>query len=373
MKILYITTVAITMGFFPEHIKMLLKEGHTVDVASNCTDYKLPEYCKELGLKVYNIPFSRSPLSSSNIKAYKEIKKLIKYGDYDIVHTHTPNASICARLACRNMRKHGLKVIYTAHGFHFYKGAPFINWLLYYPIEWLCSFLTDTIVTINQEDYLLAEKHFHSKKVYRIPGIGLDIKKLERTDFSVCEYRKSLGLSDNDFMILSVGEVNANKNHELVIRAAAELKNPEIHYFIAGVGDRTNEYELMADRLGIADNIHLLGYRDDIAELNLSADLFAFPSIREGLGMSSLEAMACGTPVCGMNTRGINEYVIEGKTGFLFENNIISCAEAIEKMVNMSPNSLTQMAENCKNKATEYETGKTNKILQEVYKETFYI
>ncbi len=163
MKILYVTTVGITMGFFEQQFQSLVNQGHTLELACN-TQIPLPRFCRTMGLTVHHLPFSRSPLSKDNLIAYKQLKTLITDGDYDMIHTHTPNASACVRIACRNLRKQGLKVLYTAHGFHFYQGAPLLNWLIYYPAEWLCSFFTDGLITINQEDFSLAKKHLHAKK-----------------------------------------------------------------------------------------------------------------------------------------------------------------------------------------------------------------
>ena len=151
-----------TMGFFLEHIKMLLNEGHTVEIATNC-EKPVPEIYNTLGCKVHDIPFSRSPFSKNNLKAYKMFKQLVESEHYDIVHTHTPNASMIVRLACRKVRKQGTKVFYTAHGFHFFRGAPLKNWLMYYPIEKFCARFTDVLITINKEDFALAQKKMPAK------------------------------------------------------------------------------------------------------------------------------------------------------------------------------------------------------------------
>ena len=153
MKILYVTTIGNTMGFFTSIVEELLKAEHTVDVATNLNIGKLPDCYREWGCKIYPISCTRSPFNKGTIAAIKEIRKIVREGDYDIVHCHTPIAAMCTRLACRKLRKNGLKVFYTAHGFHFYKGAPLKNWLLYYPIECLCAHWTDTLITINREDH----------------------------------------------------------------------------------------------------------------------------------------------------------------------------------------------------------------------------
>ena len=239
MKILYVTTVSITMGFFPEHFKMLVEEGHEVELASNL-EKQLREDIVAFGFEAYHIPFSRSPLSKDNIKAYKQLKKLITEKEYDIVHCHTPVAAICTRLACRKARKNGTKVFYTAHGFHFYKGAPLKNWLVYYPAEWLCSFWTDTLITINREDYHRAQQHMHAKKTVYVPGVGIDLNKFGSVSLDRAEKRRELGIPENAVLLLSVGELNENKNHETVIRAIAGM---DVYYILAGQGDRQEKLE----------------------------------------------------------------------------------------------------------------------------------
>lgn len=165
MKILYVTTIGATMNFFREFVDELIKDGNTVDIATNETTSVVPEFYKNLGCKVYPIETSRSPLQKGNVVAINQIRKLVTEEHYDIVHCHTPIAAMCTRLACRKVRKQGTKVFYTAHGFHFYKGAPLKNWLLYYPVEKICAHFTDVLITINQEDYELAQKKMKAKKV----------------------------------------------------------------------------------------------------------------------------------------------------------------------------------------------------------------
>ena len=159
MKILYITTIGGTMNFFQSFIQRLVQEGHTVDIACNNTTSKVAGFYYELGCNVYAIQTSRSPLNKGNIRAIRQIKTLVENNHYDIVHCHTPIAAMCTRIACRRARKQGTKVFYTAHGFHFYKGAPLKNWLVYYPVEKICSYFTDILITINREDYALSLIH----------------------------------------------------------------------------------------------------------------------------------------------------------------------------------------------------------------------
>lgn len=191
MRILYITTIAGSMVFFPDVFKELLLKGHTVELACNC-EIPVKNYIETEGLIIHNIPFSRSPFSQDNLKAYKRLKKLVTENKYDIVHCHTPNAAAITRLACKGIRKKGTKIIYTAHGFHFYKGAPKKNWLIYYPVEWLCAHWTDVLITINSEDYILAKRKMHAGKVEYVPGVGVRIERFRDVTINRTKKEKKL-------------------------------------------------------------------------------------------------------------------------------------------------------------------------------------
>ena len=319
------------MNFFISLTQKLIQEGNTVDVASNDTLKPISNIYAELGCKVFNISCTRAPLSLKSFAAIKEIQEIVKQGHYDIVHCHTPIAGVCTRLACKSFRKNGLKVIYTAHGFHFYKGAPIKNWLVYYPIEKYCSRFTDVLITINREDYALAKKKMKAQKTEYVPGVGIDVDKFKNTVVDRTAKRKELGIPENAFLLLSVGELNANKNHQIVIRALAQLNDSNIHYMIAGKGDLHDELICLANRLGVAKQVHLLGYRKDVAELYKTADVDVFPSIREGLGLAAIEGMAAGLPLVCSDNRGTKEYAINGK-GALVCNSINDFASAIDRL-----------------------------------------
>lgn len=316
MKILYITTVGGTMPFFKNFIKELIDIGHTVDLACNEREMPVADYFKEWGCKVFPLSCERSPFKVGNLHAVKEIKQLVLENDYDIVHCHTPIAAACTRIACRKARKNGTKVIYTAHGFHFYKGAPALNWIIFYPIEWLCARWTDVLITINKEDYELAQRRMKAKKIEYVPGVGIDTERFYETTIDKCNKRRELGIPEDAFLLLSVGELNVNKNHEIVIRALKEIENDQIHYMIAGVGDLEAKLKMVAKECNVDNRVHLLGYRKDVAELYKAADVFVFPSFREGLSVSVMEALASGLPVVCSKIRGNVDLVEEGVTGY---------------------------------------------------------
>ncbi len=314
MKILYITTIGGTMAFFKSLIGELVKEGTVVDIATNESSSPVPDYYRELGCNIYHIDTSRSPFSFGNLKAIRQIRDLVEKNGYDIVHCHTPLAAASTRLACKGLRRKGkVKVIYTAHGFHFYKGAPRKNWMIFYPIEKLCSQYTDVLITINKEDYEFAKKKLKAKKVEYVPGVGIDVAKFADVVVDRKAKRIEIGVPEDAFMLLSVGELNENKNHKVVIEALAKLKDSNIHYVIAGTGAEKDNLQKLADKLGV--NLHLLGYRRDIAELDKTADCFILPSIREGLNVSIMEAMASGLPVICGRIRGNVDMVDENIGG----------------------------------------------------------
>ena len=309
MRILYVATIGGFMPFFKSFIRHLLDEGHEIDIATNMTESPLPDYYKEWGCGVFQISCSRSPFDSGNIAAIKEIKKIVSEKNYDIVHCHTPIAAACTRIACRKARKNGTRVIYTAHGFHFYHGAPLKNWLIFYPIEKICSFWTDMIITINKEDYELAKKKLKSKEIEYVPGVGISTSKFRNTIIDKDRKREEIGVPKNARMLLSVGELNDNKNHQIVIKAIAYLHDEDLHYVVAGQGGKKDYLIDLAKSLGVESHVHFLGYRNDVAELFKCADLYILPSIREGLNVSLMEAMASGLPCIASRIRGNTDMV----------------------------------------------------------------
>jgi glycosyltransferase EpsD len=319
--------------FHVPFLKMLKELGYETVVAAkndydNHTDCIIP-YCDVY----YDIPFERSPFSLQNLKAYRALKKIIDSNHFDIIHCHTPVGSVLGRLCAIPARKKGTKVFYTAHGFHFYKGAPLKNWLLYYPVECLCAHFTDVLITINQEDYNRAKHTMHAKCVEYIPGVGIDANRFCSAQVDRIAKRADLGVPTNCTVITSVGELNRNKNHATVIRALALLNDPSIHYLIVGKGELYNHLTQLASSLGLANQVHLLGYRSDIAEIYKASDICIFPSIREGLGLAALEGMASGLPLIISDNRGAKDYAIHGENAYVCPwHSSESFSEAIKEL-----------------------------------------
>lgn len=342
-KALIVASVASMIDQFNmQNIELLLENGYDVDVACNCkegntiSDERISELIDKLkknNVTTYHVPIPRKVTDIKDIiDSIKFIKKLYTENGYTLMHCHSPIGSVVARVAAISERKKGMKVIYTAHGFHFYKGAPKKNWLIFYPIERICSSFTDVLITINKEDYAFAKKHMKANQVEYVPGVGIDTKKFSIPNFNVAEKKAELGLKDKDIMILSVGELNQNKNHEVVVRAISKLKNPDIHYFIAGKGDKEQYLDELAKELDV--NLRLLGYRTDIIELLNTADIFAFPSFREGLSVALMEAMAAGLPCVVSRIRGNVDLIEDGINGYLCDaNDEVSFCESLKALV----------------------------------------
>jgi glycosyltransferase involved in cell wall biosynthesis len=266
-------------------------------------------------------------------------------------------------------RKAEVPVIYTAHGFQFLKGGPIKDWLFFYPMEKYLSKYTDLLITLNQQDFYLAKKYFHAKQTVYVPGVGVDTSKFAKNEKTRIQKRVELGLKDSGVMLLSVGELNHNKNHQVVIRAIGQIKNNNnIHYFIAGQGGLKKKLVKLADSLGLTDKVHFLGYRSDIVELLSAADIFVLPSLREGLAVAGMEAMAAGLPLVGSDTRGIADNIENGQNGLVFApKDVVGFAQGIQALAE-NPKICKQMGQVSQKKVLSYDLNEINKMMIEVYR-----
>ena len=330
-KVLFVATVVKLHinAFHIPYLKMLKEMGWETAVAAH-NDYDPPEACRIPYCDTfYDLPFSRSPFAKTNIKAYRELKKIINDGGYDVVHCHTPVGGVMARLAARQARRKGTKVFYTAHGFHFFSGAPLINWLLYYPVERALARLTDVIITINREDYERA-KRFGAAQVSYMRGVGCNLARFSSADASKrALIRARLGIAEDAFVMLSVGELNRNKNHGLAIAALARMHEGKARLVICGEGAMRPEYEALARREGVAEQVTFAGYCENVEEYYQMADVFVFCSLREGLGMAVVEAMACGLPAVCVENRGTRDLILDGANGRLVPNDAQALSQAL--------------------------------------------
>lgn len=332
-KILFVATVAEHFYYFHLPIfKMFKEKGWQVDVACH-GERELP-FCDNK----YEIPIKRSPTDKDNLKAYRELKKIIKNGNYDIIHCHTPMGGILARLAALGERKKGTTVIYTAHGFHFYKGAPTLNWMIFYPIELAMSTVTDCLVTINNEDFEFAKKHLKAKRAEKVDGVGYNSDlyyKISAEEKS--RLRAEKGISDDEIILIYVAEMNANKNQGMLIRAMQRLKNevPNIRLLIVGADHFDGKYIKLAEESGVSDCIDFLGHRNDACDLVHLSDIAVGSSLREGLPVNVMEAMACGLPLVLSDNRGHRELCRDGYNGYtVAPNDDSAMAEKIKQLIN---------------------------------------
>ena len=369
-KILYVTTVSRTLNaFLIPHIEKLVDEGYKVDCACSI-DLKVDDRILSKGCNIFDIPFSRNPVNPRNMKAFRALRNLQLKNKYDIVHVHTPVASFVARLTFR--KEENLKIIYTCHGFHFYKGSPIINWILFYPLEKLASKWTDTLITINEEDYEIATTFSlrNNGQVMKMNGVGIEKEKYIIKNFNRNEYRRKLNLEEEDFVILVLAELNKNKNHKQLIKAMYLLKDkyPNIKAVFAGSGPLEEEIRNQTKENGLENRISLLGWRDDVKELINSCDMVGLFSKREGLGKCLLEAMICGKPVIATNTRGPRELIEENINGFLVEiDDFEKTANFIEKLY-VANNISQQLEEQISKKANEYLLDNVLNQLNSIYK-----
>ncbi|MGP4060975.1 glycosyltransferase family 4 protein [Halobacillus sp. H74] len=366
MKILYVSTLSNTINaFMIPHIELLLQQGHKVDIVCNVVNEINPKIIKR-GVRVFNLNIRRSPLSKSNFDSYKKLKRIIRREKYDIVHTHTPVASVLARLSCKKLNN--VKVIYTAHGFHFHKGAPFKNWLVYFPLEYYLSKHTDEIITVNEEDFNRAKKFFNAAHVSYIPGVGLNTNEFSNVRVNKEDKFNEIGLEVNNIVLLTVAELNKNKNQETAIRAVAKLNNPNIQYLICGEGPSKDHLVDLTKNLGIENQVKFLGYRNDVAQLCKAADIFVFPSRREGLGMAALEAMATGLPLITSNVHGIVDYSINNKSGYSFSPaDVNGFASGIKKLVEEPELRIRMGAQNVES-VKKFDLSNVIKCLDSIYK-----
>ena len=332
-KVLYVTTVSRTINaFLIPHINMLLDNGYEVHCACSI-DKPVDKELQRRGVKIFEVPFSRNPLGIGNIKAFIKLEELQRINDYDIVHVHTPIAAIYGRLLKLNFPS--LRIIYTAHGYHFLKGGSKLRWILYYPIEKIMAKFTDVTININKEDYEITKEKLKHKKCYLLNGVGLDLDKYKKlSSKEIQEKRKEFGIKDKDFVVLMIAEINKNKNHIQLINAMDILKYkyPNIKVLCIGDGTLKESLEKQIILRNLQNNIFMLGYRLDVNKLINISDIGILLSRREGLPRNIMEFMACGRKVIATDIRGCRDLICDETIGTLVNvDDYESTAKAIEK------------------------------------------
>ena len=371
-KVLFVATVVKThiMEFHIPYLKMFQDMGWETAVAAK-NDYEDPRDCVIPCCDTYyDIPFERMPWKSRNIRAYRQLRQILEREHFDLIHCHTPVGAMVARLAARDARRQGTKVIYTAHGFHFFRGAPLLNWILFYPPEWLLGHLTDVLVTINREDYAFARKHIHAKRIEYVPGVGIDIDRFSAPSGDPLEKRRELGFDEADLLLLTVAEMTRNKNHSTVLKALALLKEePEfhnMHYLICGRGQQQAALEQEAQELGIRDHVVFLGYRQDVPQLCRCSDIFCFMSFREGLSVALMEAMYCGLPAVCSRIRGNTDLIEDQHNGLFAENRPEAVAQAI-RMLCRDPGLRRQLGQEAARTVERFSAPNVQKEMKSIY------
>lgn len=317
-KVLYTANVPThILAFHVPYLRWFKEEGFEVHVAVN--GWQEIPFADE----VFDVPFGRKVSSMGNVKAYRQLKDLCEQHQYDIVHCHTPIAAAITRLASNKSRKKGTRVLYTSHGFNFFKDASLKRWFTFLPAEWLLSFMTDGIITINREDYQYLQKfNFQSNGKYKIDGIGLDPERLKvKSKQSKKDLRDEFAFTDDQILVLYIAEFIERKNHRFIIKNILDLvsENPDLRFMFAGRGQLMEEMKDFADSQGVQDYVNFLGFRKDIGKFIEMSDIGISSSRYEGLGLGVAEMMYNGLPVVISNDRGHRELVKHGDNGFIFE------------------------------------------------------
>ena len=371
-RVLFVSNIlAHIKTFHTPYINWFRENGWEVHVLSNANGEEKPLYCDYL----YDVPIRRSPFDRRNIKAYKIAKNILDENHYDIIHCHTPMGGIVGRLASIKSKKRGTRVIYTAHGFHFYKGAPIFNWLFFFPAELIMSRFTDTLITINHEDYSNARKYFSNRKgslkIHHIFGIGVDSKKFNPIETSQKNDLKRINGYENNFVITYVAEYIKRKNHKLIIDMVKIIKEniPEIKILFAGKGELMEETKLYAKENGVYDLIEFLGFRKDIETIYQASDIVISSCNEEGLGLNIAEGMFTGLPAVASNVRGHREMIVDGYNGFLFEiNNANDMANKIVLLYN-DRKLLREMSLNSKESIQKFSIKNSLESMTNIYEE----
>nr|WP_317448645.1 glycosyltransferase family 4 protein [uncultured Sellimonas sp.] len=324
----------------------------------------------ELPIYFYDSHTYRSILDlKNNYIAYKNMIKLIQKENIDVIHCNTPVGGIIGRICGKKGNVN--KVIYTVHGFHFYKGAPLINRTIFKMSEWIMAHWTDVIVTINQEDYEAAKKFRLKKngKVYKINGVGIDTQEYGISSQERKKIRNKLGFKEEDFICISVGDLVKNKNLTTLIRAISLLKGENIHYVVCGKGPEEKNLRQLAKNLGVEGKVHFMGFRKDIKNLLGISDCFLMSSKREGLPRSVMEAMATGIPCIVSDIRGNIDLIENNENGFLCEpNDYVNFARAIVKIQN-DKNIVKKFRINNLKKIKKYDSKIVRKQIGNIYEE----
>ncbi|HAT4209920.1 TPA: glycosyltransferase family 4 protein [Clostridium perfringens] len=376
-KVLVVTALAgFFRSFLTNDIKILQNMGYEVHCAANVLhpgSEGMNEYFKQNNIIFHQIDFSSNkPFSKQTFLAYKQLKNLINNYYFDAVHCHTPIVSVLGRWCCRKLRKEGMRVIYTTHGFYFHQGSSRKSWIIFHSIEKFMSRFCDAIITINCEDYENAKK-MHCKNVFHINGVGVDTNRFANVSINREEYRKSIGISNNEIVVLSIGELSERKNQKVVIEAIGNLNNSNI--VLVHCGNAMNSEATTKQLIDLAKRknvkLILLGLRKDIPEICKCADIGTISSTREGLGLAGIEMLASGLPLVGSKVHGILDYVINEVNGFLanpYDANEFT--EGIRKL--LDKNTHEKLSSACYKSILKFDIKNSYAQMEKIYKYLLY-
>lgn len=375
-KVLMIAAKAnMIQQFNKRNIKILQNIGVEVHVGTNFKEYgsmdnkeneKLKKWLDENSVIQHQLDFERGLGNfKSNFKVISQIEEiLINSDEWEFVHVHSPIGSVLGRIAAY---KRGVKSIYTAHGFHFFRKGPIKNWI-FFPVEWILALITKELIVINKED-LNISKYMPVKQVTYIPSVGVEVQKMKvvpdfEKDKIKKEIRQAIDIQEDDYVILNVGELSNRKNQIVILKALSLCNNPKIKFIVAGVGPNLEYYKKVAKKLNIESQVKFLGYRNDIQDLHFASDVFIFPSLREGFGLGGFEAIVDGLPVLGSQGTGIADYIVNGENGLLINpTDEVNLADKLNKIVNKQIKFKKSTFEEVMN----FDISKVDKIMEDVY------
>ncbi|SHI81784.1 Glycosyltransferase involved in cell wall bisynthesis [Dethiosulfatibacter aminovorans DSM 17477] len=317
-KILFISNISkrITNFVIPS-IEASQGLGYEFHFAANCTG--AVDDAAKYNITIHHIDLFRNPFNPGNIEAYKQMLTLIEDEGFDVIHCNTPIGGVLGRLCGKKAKVS--KIIYTAHGFHFYKGAPLVNRTLFKWAEMRMAHYTDALITMNNEDYTAAQKFKlrNNGNIYFVPGVGVDTKQYRIASADGAGLKNSLGLTGKDIILIAMGDLIARKNYRASIKAIAKAGNRNLQFLICGNGPDLDSLKGLAREMNVENQIHFLGFRTDIRELLTIADIFLFSSYQEGLPRSMMEAMSAGLPCISSEVRGNVDLIENGKGGYLYK------------------------------------------------------
>lgn len=371
-KLLTVATVPITItGFLLPFAQHFRKKGWQMDAMSLDTS-AMPE-CLENFDKVWDVEFSRNPLDLQNLLvAPRQIQQALEMQEYDIVHVHTAIAAFVTRLALSRLKnKNKPKLIYTVHGFNFYRGNKSLKNAIFLALEKIAAPWTDYMIVINREDEEAAKRYrlISPERLFYMPGIGVDLNYYNSNQIftaDIQQVRQEIGLAPDDAMILASAEFNPRKRHRDMLRALAVLARPNVHLAFAGTGPLMEEMKVLAANLGIEKQVHFLGYRRDMPTLMRASTATMMASDREGLARSVMESLSLEVPVIGADTRGIKDLLVDDCGLIVPVGDIKGFAEAIAWVVD-NPEAARAMAKRGKERMVDYDVRHIIKLHDDLY------